>query len=186
MISNEQEAAEQDSRQIVGELHSALESLTEAVNRALEVMAGARAILARLEEPAVIRFDEALAAKKVRLAAESPARPHWNPVTRVLSLGDRIVKQFRVPAHNQEAVLSAFQEEGWPHRIDDPLPYRAGVRAKYRLHFTIGRLNQSEKDRLIRFFGDGTGEGVCWRLVEDTAQLLTGSTDSQPNKRRAA
>ena len=88
-----------------------------------------------------------------------------------------MVKRFRVPAHNQEAVLAAFEEEGWPHRIDDPLPYCAGVKAKYRLHFTIGRLNQSVKQRLIRFFGDGTGEGICWKTAEAAADILAGSTD---------
>jgi hypothetical protein len=27
-----------------------------------------------------------------------------------------------VPAGNQELMLSAFQEEGWPEHIHDPLP----------------------------------------------------------------
>ena len=104
----------------------------------------------------------------------------------MLSIGGRIVKQFRVPGQNQEAILMAFEEEGWPHRIDDPLPYSAGVKAKYRLHFTIGRLNQSVKQRLIRFFGDGTGEGICWKTVETAADILAGPAEVQANERRRA
>jgi hypothetical protein len=33
-----------------------------------------------------------------------------------------VVKEFKLPAPNQETILTAFQEEGWPPRIDDPLP----------------------------------------------------------------
>ena len=36
-------------------------------------------------------------------------------------LASAFVKQYRVPSPNQEAVLTVFQEEGWPPRIDDPL-----------------------------------------------------------------
>ena len=48
--------------------------------------------------------------------------PSWDAQRRVLQLGNELVKLFRVPAPNQEAVLSAFEEEGWPFRVDDPLP----------------------------------------------------------------
>ncbi len=72
------------------------------------------------------------------------------------------MKRFRVPAENQEAVLSAFQEEGWPSRVDDPLPPAEGVVIKERLKFTIRRLNAAQIERRMHFFGDGTGEAVCW------------------------
>ena len=49
-------------------------------------------------------------------------RPKWNSNVGVLSFGVRIVKRFPRAARNQEIILSAFEEEGWPPRIDDPLP----------------------------------------------------------------
>ena len=52
----------------------------------------------------------------------SPVTPEWNDETRVLCLGTVVIKQYRVPAPVQAAILSTFQEEGWPARIDDPLP----------------------------------------------------------------
>jgi len=110
--------------------------------------------------------------------------PHWDRQRRVLSVGGRIVKRYRVPSPNQEAVLAAFHEEGWPHRIDDPLPPLAEQNVKYRLHFTIHRLNQSQKQYLIRFSGDGTGEGVCWELAEGVSLALP--VDTLPKKRLAA
>ena len=75
------------------------------------------------------------------------------------------MKQYRVPAPNQEAVLSAFLEEGWPRRIDDPLPPKGDVAPKTRLHDTIKWLNRNQQERLLRFLGDGTGQGVLWELI---------------------
>jgi hypothetical protein len=65
----------------------------------------------------------------------------------------------------QEAILMAFEEEKWPPRIDDPLPGNADLLPKRRLHDTIKSLNRNQKNCLVRFMGDGTGEGVRWELV---------------------
>jgi hypothetical protein len=89
--------------------------------------------------------------------------PVWDPDRQELRMGDAVVKQFKVPAPNQEIVLASFQEEGWPVRIDDPLPPLAGLEPKRRLHETITSLNRNRKRRLISFHGDGSGEGVRWQ-----------------------
>ncbi len=75
------------------------------------------------------------------------------------------MKQFKVPAANQERILAAFEEEGWPIRIDDPLPPNSEQDSKRRLHDTINSLNRNQKQNLIRFVGDGSGQGVRWELV---------------------
>jgi hypothetical protein len=96
--------------------------------------------------------------------------PHWDEPRQILSVGGRLVKQFRVPSPNQEAVLAAFQGEGWPPHIGDPLPPLASPQdAKIRLHDTIKCLNARQKSRLIRFHGDGRGCGVLWELVAEPA-----------------
>jgi hypothetical protein len=91
--------------------------------------------------------------------------PCWDESRRQLLLGDRVVKYFRQPAPNQEAVLSAFEEEGWPPRIDDPLPPPPGGSQREHLHNTIMNLNRYQRHRTIRFFGDGNGQGVCWEFI---------------------
>jgi hypothetical protein len=63
----------------------------------------------------------------------------------------------------------ALEEEGWPPRIDDPLPMVAELDAKQRLHDTIKNLNRHQHRRCLRFFGDGTGQGVCWEWIRDDA-----------------
>jgi hypothetical protein len=91
--------------------------------------------------------------------------PLWDRELQVLRLGDLVVKQFKAPAPNQEAILCAFQEEGWPPRIDDPIPPQLNQDPKTRLHDTINSLNRNQKHPLIRFLGDGSGQGIRWELV---------------------
>jgi hypothetical protein len=94
--------------------------------------------------------------------------PKWDYERQELRLGARVVKQFKVPAPNQEQILAAFEEEGWPVRIYDPLPPNRDnpeQDPKRRLHDTIGSLNRHQKNRLIRFVGDGSGEGIRWELA---------------------
>ena len=91
-----------------------------------------------------------------------PPVPEWDKERQELRVGELVVKQFKVPAPNQEMILASFQEEGWPVRIDDPLPPHADQDSKRRLHDTIITLNRHQKNRLIRFSGDGSGEGVRW------------------------
>jgi hypothetical protein len=95
-------------------------------------------------------------------ASGSPPVPQWDKERQELRVGELVVKQFKVPAPNQEMILASFEEEGWPPRIDDPLPPQPDQDAKRRLHDTIITLNRHQKNRLIRFSGDGSGEGVRW------------------------
>jgi len=88
--------------------------------------------------------------------------PVWDATRQELRVNGLLVKQFKSPAANQETVLAAFQEEGWPPRIDDPLPPHSLLDPKRRLHDTIKCLNRNQKHPLIHFRGDGRGEGVLW------------------------
>ncbi len=95
-----------------------------------------------------------------------PAKPTFDPVMRTLSLGSSLVKAFRVPAQNQIIILSAFQEDNWPPILDDPLPPQPEQEPKKRLRDTIRCLNRNQKRCLIKFFGDGQGLGVGWKICK--------------------
>jgi hypothetical protein len=97
--------------------------------------------------------------------------PEWDDQRHELRLGKKLVKRFKWRAANQEAVLSAFQEEGWPPRIDDPLPPVTETDPKRRLGDAIKCLNRKQVNPLVRFSGDGTGEGVLWQVVETDQSL---------------
>ena len=104
--------------------------------------------------------------------------PVWNPRLRELRFCGQLVRKFKWRAPNQEAVLQAFEEGGWPDLVDDPLDFEFGMDSKQRLHDTIKCLNRSHKRPLIRFHGDGTGRGVLWR----TMPRVQGQRVSSPQK----
>jgi hypothetical protein len=95
-------------------------------------------------------------------SSQQPCRPRWEKDRRILWFGPCLVKQFKVPAANQELILVAFEEENWRARIDDPLPLHGSIDPKRRLHDTINSLNRNQRAASLRFYGDGTGEAVCW------------------------
>ena len=109
--------------------------------------------------------------------------PHWDSDRRTLYLGQQIVKRFKRPSPNQDLILLAFEEEGWPRHIYDPLPAKDEVVAKQRLHDTIVWLNRNQENRLLRFSGDGTGEGICWKRFEAGTIAISAVV---PKKRRLA
>jgi hypothetical protein len=91
----------------------------------------------------------------------STADPYWDSDTRKLYLGDKLIKQFKGhPAKNQVDLLEAFEREKWSPSIPDPF------RNREKLAQTIHALNRSEVGKAILFEGDGTGDGVNWKLVE--------------------
>jgi hypothetical protein len=98
----------------------------------------------------------------------STPRPRWDPATRELWVGDVLVRRFLTKAHNQVQILNAFQEEGWPEHVDDPLPPNGTPERRRKLHDAVTKLNKHQITRRIEFRGDGTGSGVCWRMVKPT------------------
>lgn len=96
----------------------------------------------------------------------SISAPIWDVEKRELTLGGVVVKRFRCPAVNQETILAVFQELGWPTRIDDPLPPSLNHDPKRRLQDTVKSLNRNQLCGLMRFGGDGTGEGVIWERAD--------------------
>ena len=97
-------------------------------------------------------------------------KPSWDRDRRELRFGESMIKQFRWLAVNQETVLMAFEEDGWPPRIDDPLPRKVNHDPKQRLHDTIKCLNRNHYMRVIRFNGDGTGEGIRWSFLDESVR----------------
>lgn len=91
------------------------------------------------------------------------AVPRWDKVARRLWFNGTVIKEFKVPAANQETILATFEDDHWPSSIDDPLPPIEGIDPKRRLHYTIIRLNKSHRRRVIRFHGNGNGKAVFWQ-----------------------
>ena len=111
---------------------------------------------------------------------ESPSRsprpagvPLWDRHRHILRMDGRVVKQFQMPSPSQEAVLTAFEEQGWPAAIDDPLPPHPGQDARRRLRSTIQSLNANQQAPLLHFRGDPIGLRILWQSVPGHAEPLT-------------
>jgi hypothetical protein len=85
-----------------------------------------------------------------------PLKPRWDKHNRALWYGETRCRQFKKAAPQQETILDAFEEEGWPQRIDDPL-------APGKLPDTIKSLQEGLPSAPITFERDGTGKGIVWR-----------------------
>jgi hypothetical protein len=107
---------------------------------------------------------------------DSSDKPTWDSDLRELRFQGRIVKRYKVPSPNQQVLLAAFDEEDWPCRVDDPLMPHPEIDPKRRLHDTIKSLNRHQVIPLLRFYGDGTGEGVRWGRVAHSIHTQTFST----------
>ena len=142
-----------------------------------EGAAFARRILAAREEPSPPAASE-LACNGT--CQSPPTLPKWDSLRQQLRVGNVLVKQFKVPAVNQERILAAFEEEGWPCHIDDPLPPSPDQDPKRRLHDTINSLNRNQKRALLRFVGNGSGQGIRWELLDALEENGHGSLPEAP------
>ncbi|MBP3959529.1 hypothetical protein J8F10_30155 [Gemmata sp. G18] len=80
--------------------------------------------------------------------------PEWDDTERVLRFRGQECKRFKKTAPHQVKVLNAFQEEGWPNAISDPLP-------KGKLAKTIESLNMRLQH--IKFSLNGAADGILWQ-----------------------
>jgi hypothetical protein len=60
-------------------------------------------------------------------------------------------------------VLDAFERQGWPERVADPLPAESGVDYAAWLRNTVKNLNRGLGG--IKFHADGTKHGIRWEPV---------------------
>jgi len=91
-------------------------------------------------------------------AGEVTKKPEWDKHKQELRIGGSVAKQYTNPAKNEALVLAAFEEQGWPERVDSPF----AANDFQLLYGTLGELNKIPG---IRFYGDGYG-GICWKLRE--------------------
>lgn len=97
------------------------------------------------------------------LEETEPSQLNWDSLRKELTFNGQLAKRFRRQAPNQILVIEAFQEEGWPERIDDPLSRSRRIRPKRRLRQTVSDLNDGLD--FIRFYSDGSGEGIRWKSL---------------------
>ena len=97
----------------------------------------------------------------------APLTPRWDKFERTLYVGPHVIKRFSLPAANQQRILAAFEEEGWPRSVDDPLPPSSTQAPGDRLRETVRALNKNHLiPNKVKFRMDGTGEGVTFDVPQ--------------------
>jgi hypothetical protein len=97
--------------------------------------------------------------------------PFWDDEARELRYRGHVIKHFRNDAPNQIQVLHEFQRAQWPYSIGTPTsrevktPTTAGISQRRRLN-TIKDLDRGISPKLLRFFSDGTGDGIRWEPAD--------------------
>ena len=129
-------------------------------------------------------FAQATASRRPTGATPSPkaaARkaPCWDGDSR-LFVGRLLVKHFRQDAPAQKAILSAFQEEGWPPWIHNPLAGEGEREGEERLHDAINNLNRLQKVARLHFRVEG-GDRVYWELLPSTPPVARATPKRHPS-----
>lgn len=94
-------------------------------------------------------------------------KPVWDARLRELRFDGKIIKVFKSRDTKQEVILAAFQEEGWPEVIDDPLWPAPAQTPQGQLRQTIDGLNRSHREKnRIHFGAINRGTGIRWERVE--------------------
>lgn len=88
--------------------------------------------------------------------------PLWNAKERELRFRGKALKQWHRSAPRSECLLAAFEAEGWPESIPNPLPPPVNGRRKTQLNSALRNLNRDLP--LIHFCSEQYGTRVSWRL----------------------
>ncbi|MEQ8791702.1 MAG: hypothetical protein RIC55_35895 [Pirellulaceae bacterium] len=91
--------------------------------------------------------------------------PVWDRQSRTLCYRGEVIRTYKTDnAASQFPILEAFQLEGWPEHILNPLGIgRKDAPGKDRLREALKALNSGISKGIISFHGDGTGDGVRWQ-----------------------
>jgi hypothetical protein len=109
------------------------------------------------------RFAPKKFPRRVLDAIPLEVKPHWDADYRELRLGNVVIKQLRGRVGIQQMILAVFQEENWPHRIDDPLPRGVGLQLpEERLRDIVRLLNDVMLNRCVRFASCDSGQSISW------------------------
>ena len=114
------------------------------------------AIVAAL--PAEDRPADGLAATKT----QREIRPSWNKQLGELRYRGKVIREVKAEAENLRSILDAFELDGWPDEIYDPLP---ADDASDRRRRAVATLNAGLDG--IRFFSTGNGRRIGWKPVDD-------------------
>jgi len=91
--------------------------------------------------------------------------PNFDRYHRILTVDGIFVRQFLRDAENQMRILNAFQDQHWPHRIDNAFPRAKPGDPNRRPSDAVSDLNRNYKHKLIHFWVEKGTRGICWKRI---------------------
>jgi hypothetical protein len=98
-------------------------------------------------------------------ASDAMGGPRWDPRLLVLQVDDIAVKEFQAKARNQLVIVSAFDTQGWPRQIDNPLDSGGPAQRAQALADAVHGLNRNLRAKVIRFHTAEKGASVRYELL---------------------
>jgi hypothetical protein len=101
-------------------------------------------------------------ASRVGTQRRRDPKPSWHKGLGTLRYRGEIIREVKAAATNVRLILDAFETDGWPDEIFDPLPPAEAKAPRRRAVETIN------KDlRLIRFRSTGNGQRIAWAPIDE-------------------
>jgi hypothetical protein len=97
--------------------------------------------------------------------------PYWDSLNRKLYFRGELVKAFTSPADHQEAILAAFQAQGWPPSIPNPLAGDTEAQRHLRQERAVRRLKGNQHARLLDFHVRAGGKNVTWEVILEKSSV---------------
>jgi hypothetical protein len=110
-----------------------------------------------------------LAERTCRLVPAPGEKPRWDRASRELWFAGTVVRYFRRGARNQERLLDAFQGQGWPEQVADPLPRHPRLKAAGQLRDAVKHLNAGLAGMPLRFRVSADAGTVFWAPCDFSA-----------------
>lgn len=133
-------------------------------NRGIAEVATALGFLDNSTKAAIIAAlpDEAEVGGGVGTQRHRDVLPSWHKQLGELRYRGELIREVKPEAANLRTILDAFQEDGWPNEIYDPLP---PTEASARRRRAVATLNKDL--RLIRFYSTGNGRRIGWEPCDE-------------------
>ncbi|MFM8531547.1 MAG: hypothetical protein ACKOD2_18105 [Ilumatobacteraceae bacterium] len=134
-------------------------------NRAIAEVAHTLGFLDQASRDALVAAlppESRAAAEHAALRARREAVPSWHKGLGELRYRGEVIRAVKPEAENLRTILDAFELDGWPSEIYDPL--RPDEKSDRRRR-AVGTLNNGLRG--IRFSSTGGGRRIAWKPVAD-------------------
>ena len=99
--------------------------------------------------------------------ADAPGLPRYDDERGTLSFDGQVIRQFHRKAEHQRPILQAFQDTGWPRRLENVLARLMPWDSPRRLSDAVTELNEQQTTKRIHFWVERGTHAVHWEPIDE-------------------